>query len=162
MKRFIAALALATGLAVPAQAFEYVGAFRDWSVYQDVVNGESVCFAATYAEDSAPRNVDHGEVVFFVTYFHNSSLPQASMRTPYEFREDLPARAQVGGSAWTLYTAGNEIFASNDDERAIRDSLRRGSELRVEAVSARDTEVAYHFSLSGSASAIDRAQSLCN
>ena len=162
MKRFVAALSMIACAGLPAQAFEYVGAFRDWSVYQDLVNGESVCFAATYAEDTAPRDVEHGEVVFFVTYFRNSQLPQASLRTNFNFREDLPATAEVGGNSWMMYTARNEVFANNSDERAITDALKRGSELRVEAVSERDTEVAYHFSLSGSSSAIDRARALCS
>ncbi len=162
MKRFVAAFTLLASTVLPAQAFEYVGAFRDWTVYQDIVNGESVCFAATRAEDLAPRNVEHGDVVFFVTYFRNSQLPQASLRANFNFREDLPATAEVGGRSWMMYTARNEIFANNSDERAIEDAIKRGSELRLEAVSERDTEVAYHFSLACSSGAIDRARSLCS
>ena len=162
MKRALALPLLMLVTALPAQAFDYIAGFRDWAVYRDTINGELVCYATTPATDKTPRSADHGDVHFFVTYFRNSALPQNSMRVAYDFREDMPAEASVSGRSWKLYTVRNEIFANDDDERAIRDSLRSGSELRVEATSERNTQVTYHFSLSGSASAIDRAQSLCN
>ena len=56
---------------------------------------------------------------------------------------------------------GGEAFAQDRDDSQIVDALRRGSELHVEAVSSRNTQVSYHFSLSGSAAAIDKASSLC-
>ena len=161
MKRILLSL-LVSALAVPgAHAFDYVAGYRDWAVYRDTVNGEPVCYATTRAKDKSPKSADHGDVVFFVSYFRNSSQPQASLRTNFSFREDRPARAEVSSRGWKLYPAGNEIFAMNEDENSIAEALRRGSELRIEAVSARNTEVAYHFSLSGSSNAIDKAKSLC-
>ena len=50
--------------------------------------------------------------------------------------------------------------SSTEDARLVR-QLKRGSELRVEATSARNTRVTYHFSLAGSSAAIDRAASTC-
>lgn len=153
----VSCLALTPG----AMAKEFVGEYKKWTVFKDTVNGEPICYAATRAEDKAPKSAEHGDVVFFVSYFRSSSMPQASLRVSYDLREDLKASARIGGSVWPLYTVRNEAFANNDDERAIERSLKRGSELRVEATSARDTEVAYHFSLSGSSGAIDKAASLC-
>ena len=57
----------------------------------------------------------------------------------------------------TLYYA---FAQDNDDARLVR-QLKRGSELRVEATSSRNTRVTYHFSLKGSSAAIDRAASTC-
>ena len=79
----------------------------------------------------------------------------------YELRKDLAPSARVGRSSWTLFSAGKEAFARDEDDPAIVRSLKRGSELRIEAVSLRDTQVAYHFSLAGSSSAIDRAAAAC-
>ena len=60
-----------------------------------------------------------------------------------------------------VFKVGSEAFADDEDDPQIVRAIERGSELRVESVSARGTSVAYHFSLSGSADAISRAASAC-
>ena len=162
MKQIVSLLALLAVAAPAANAFDYVAGYKDWAVYKDTVNGEPVCYATTRATDKAPKSSEHGDVIFFVTYFRSSRLPQNSLRVNYKFREDLPAKAVVSNRSWKLYSVANEIFANNEDETAISDALKRGSELKVEAMSERNTEVAYHFSLSGSSNAIDKAQALCS
>ena len=162
MKHWFIAFAALIAATPSASAFDYVAGFKNWSVYRDTVNGEPVCYAVTRAEDKAPKSVTHGDVVFFVTYFRSTRLPQSSLRVSYDLREDLKAKVQVNGKSWALYSVRNEAFANNDDENSIVDSLRKGSDLRVEATSERNTDVAYEFSLSGSSSAIDKAKALCS
>lgn len=162
MKNWIIAFFLTAALTPSASAYDYVAAYKDWSVFKATSSGEPVCYAVTKAEDKAPKSTDHGEVFFFVSYFRSSSQPQASLRVAYNLREDLKAKAIVGGTSWSLYNVQNEAFASNDDEVSIERAIRKGSELRIEAVSERNTEVAYHFSLSGSSGAIDKAKALCS
>lgn len=161
MKHWIVAIVLSAVLAPAASAYDYVAAFQKWSVFKDNVNGEPVCYAVTRAEDLAPKSATHGDVVFFVSYFRSASLPQSSLRVSFDLREDLKGRAIVSGKAYSLYAVGNEAFVANADERSIEQALKRGSELRVETTSERNTEVAYEFSLSGSSQAIDKARSLC-
>ncbi|MAK59616.1 MAG: hypothetical protein CMK09_01435 [Ponticaulis sp.] len=162
MKRlmFITSVLLASSPA--ANAYDYVGKFNDWAVYKDTVNGEAVCYATTEANDKAPKSAQHGEVTFYVTYYRSQRTPQNSVRLAFNLREDLPAKAIVSRNSWKLFTVRNEAFADDSDERSIANALKRGSELKVEAMSERNTMVAYHFSLSGSANAIDKAQSLCS
>lgn len=162
MFRTLALTGLTLCLALPATAFEYVAGFKDWAVYQDRVNGETVCYATTKASDKAPKSVRHGDVVFFVTYFRGSSQPQNSLRVAYDLREDVQGEVSVGRESWKMYAVKNESFAHDDDEGRITSAIRKGSELRVESTSARNTEVAYHFSLSGSAGAVDKARELCS
>lgn len=162
MKPWIFALLASLFLTPAASAYDFVGKFKDWSVFRDTVNGEPVCYAAVRAEDKAPKSVTHGDVVFFVSYFRSETRPQSSLRVSFDLREDLKAKAKVGGQSWNFYAVRNEAFTSNDNENQIEQALRRGSELRFEATSSRNTEVAYHFSLSGSAAAIDKAKALCN
>lgn len=162
MKSWFPAFLLSLMLVPTASAYDFVGKYKDWSVFQDTVNGEPVCYAVTHAEDKAPKSAEHGDVVFFVSYFRSAQLPQSSVRVSFDLREDLKAKVRVGNSSWSLYAVRNEAFANNRDERSIEQALRKGSELRVEATSTRNTEVAYHFSLSGSSAAIDKAKALCN
>lgn len=159
---FLLALAL-FGLAMPAHAAPTaVARFQDWQVFTTDVSGETVCYAATPATDKAPRSADHGEVWFYVTSWSSGrARNQPSLSVGYALREDLPSRARVGRSSWPLFNVGREAFAEDaDDPRLVR-AIERGRELRVESVSSRGTSVAYHFSLSGSARAIERAAEEC-
>lgn len=152
------AVAVAAAHAAPTA----IGRYKDWTVFTETVNGETLCYAATEATDKAPKAADHGDVWFFVSNWRSGKArSQPSLKVGYELRADLPARASVGRSGWTLYGVGREAFAQDRDDSRIVSALRSGSELRVEAVSSRDTKVSYHFSLSGSAAAIDKASSLC-
>jgi invasion protein IalB len=157
-------LAAALVLAAPLASAEpaAVGRYKDWSVFTDTTGGETICYAATPATDKAPKNADHGDVWFYVTSWKSGrARNQPSLKVGYNLREDMAPKAQVGRSSWTLFAVGREAFADDSDDSRIVTALKKGSELRVQAVSARNTQVAYHFSLSGSAAAIDKAAATC-
>ena len=167
-RRSIAArmMALALGAIAPAAAAPAeptaLARFSDWRVFTDTVDGERICYAATQAHDKAPRSADHGDVWFYVTSWASGrARNQPSLRVGYELRPDLPSKARVGRSAWSLFNVGSEAFADDDDDRNLVRAIERGLELRVEAVSDRGTAVAYHFSLKGSSDAISRAERAC-
>lgn len=139
-----------------------IGKFRDWTVFTDTIDGETLCYAATEATDMAPRSAEHGKVWFYVSNWRSGrARNQPSLKVGFELRSDLPGKAQIGRASWSLFGVDNEAFAMDSDDSALVRNLKRGSELRVEATSARNTRVTYHFSLSGSSSAIDRAASAC-
>ncbi len=136
--------------------------YKDWIVYTDDSGGDRMCYAATRATDKAPKSADHGDVWFYVANWRSGKArSQPSLKVGYELRGDLPGKAKIGRADWTLFGVGREAFAQDSDDAALVRNLKRGSELRVEATSARNTRVTYHFSLSGSSSAIDRAASIC-
>lgn len=139
-----------------------VARYRDWQVFVEDLGGDRVCIAATQATDLAPRSADHGNVWFYVTSWRSGrARNQPSLRVGYVLREDLPSTARVGRSAWSMFNVGQEAFADDEDDPQLVRAIERGSELRVEGVSSRGTAVAYHFSLSGSADAIDKARQEC-
>jgi len=86
---------------------------------------------------------------------------QPSLKVGFELRADLPGKARIGRSHWSLFGVGREAFAQDGDDPKLVRQLKRGRELRIEATSQRNTRVTYHFSLSGSSAAIDRAASAC-
>ena len=136
--------------------------YSDWVVFTEDVGGERLCYAATQATDKAPRSADHGDVWFYVSNWRSGKARnQPSLKVGYELRGDLPGKAKIGRSDWSLFGVGREAFAQDADDAALVRQLKRGSELRVEATSARNTRVTYHFSLTGSSNAIDRANSIC-
>jgi len=161
--RWLALLLGVFSLSLPALANPTaVARYKDWQVFTQDVGGETICYAATEATDKAPRDASHGDVWFYVTNWSTGrARNQPSLRVGYDLREDLPSKARVGRSAWNLFNVGSEAFADDDDDPQLVRAIERGSELRIESVSARGTSVAYHFSLSGSASAIDKARDVC-
>lgn len=164
MIRFASTAILAAALVAPlaSSAPTAIGRYKDWTVFTQTVNGETLCYAATEATDKAPKSADHGDIWFFVSNWKSGKArSQPSLKVGYDLRADLPARASVGRSGWTMYGVGREAFAQNRDDAKLVDALKRGSELHVEAVSSRNTKVSYHFSLSGSSAAIDKAASIC-
>lgn len=162
--RFPLMLAAAAMLAAPLASAEpvAVGRYKNWSVFTDNAGGETICYAATPATDKAPKTADHGEVWFYVTNWKSGrARNQPSLKVGFNLREDMAPKAQVGRSSWSLFAVGREAFADDSDDPRIVAALKKGSELRVQAVSARNTQVAYHFSLSGSSAAIEKAAATC-
>lgn len=139
-----------------------IGQFKDWQVFTSDIDGDKICYAATEATDKAPAGAEHGDVWFYVTSWKSGrARAQPSLKVGYDLRPDLSPSARIGRANWSLFSAGNEAFARDEDDPRLVRALERGSELRVEAVSERDTQVAYHFSLAGSSAAIDRAAAAC-
>lgn len=150
-------------LALPALAApELIYTRKDWSVWQQDIDGQTICYAATEATDKAPKSAEHGDVWFYVTNWESGAgKNQPSLKVGYNLREDLPSKARIGRSSWPMFGVSREAFALDDDDDKLVRALKRGRELRIEAVSARNTQVTYHFSLSGSSDAIDRAARQC-
>ena len=147
-----------------AQNVETIAKIKDWTVFSQELGNDRICFATTAASDKAPRDVRHGDVYFFVSAWKSgrSGSSQSSLRVGYDLREDLPPNLIISGRKWRMFPAGDEAFLEDKAEKSVLNALKRGSELRVEAVSQRDTRTAYHFSLRGSANAIDRALRECD
>lgn len=158
-------MVLGAALLLAGEAFAAptaIARYKDWAVFTDTVDGDTVCYAATEATDKAPRAAEHGDVFFYVTSWKSGKArSQPSLKVGYQLRPDLSPSARIGRSNWPLFSAGNEAFARDEDDPRFVRALERGSELRIEAVSSRDTQVAYHFSLAGSSNAIDRAAAAC-
>lgn len=150
------------GTMAASAAPSVVRQYSDWIVFTEDIGGERLCYAATQATDKAPRSADHGDVWFYVSNWRSGKARnQPSLKVGYELRGDLPGKAKIGRADWSLFGVGREAFAQDADDAPLVRQLKRGSELRVEATSARNTRVTYHFSLAGSSNAIDRAASIC-
>ncbi len=163
-RRFHLAIVIAPLLfAAPAVAEPAaVGRFKDWAVFTETVEGDLICYAATEAETKTPTRVNHGAVWYYVTSWKSGKAKgQPSIKVGYDFKDGSSPKAKVGRSSWGLFPSGREAFAEDADDPAIVEALRKGANLVVEATSARGTNVSYRFSLSGSATAIDKAEEAC-
>ena len=157
----LTAILLAATPAAVAQS-KAVGRYNDWRVYTEGEGRAMICFATVEASDMAPKSVDHGEVVFYVTAWKSgAAVNQPSLRVGYALRTDIAPVAIIGRDRFTMYATGSEAFVKDDRDRELVEGLKHGSELRIEAASVKDARTAYHFSLKGSKDAIDKARALC-
>ena len=160
---FAALCILAATAPVGAQAPDFQGQHNDWRVFTRGSGAERICYAVSRPTDSRPGDVDHGDVYFFVSSWANDAArEQPSFLAGYELRADNPPRASVGSDRVMMYVAEREGFVEEPREEArLVNAMRRGATMRVEAVSARGTNTAYTFSLSGVTAALSQANELC-
>jgi hypothetical protein len=165
MARVGTALLVFVALAAAAPAVSQstaIGRYKDWRVFTETVGSDLVCFAAVEPSDMAPKNVEHGDVNFYVaTWKSGKALNQPSLKVGYTLRTDLAPQAIIGRERFPMYAAGPEAFFEDGEEKGFIASLQKGQELRIEAASVKDKRTAYHFSLKGSREAIDKAKALC-
>ncbi len=165
MKRVLLAISLLGFTALPAQGAEpkLEGTFNDWSVYSKGSDKDQVCFALAKPDVMAPTTVNHGEVFFMVSSWKSGAASeQPSLLTGYPLKTTRAPAAYVGSTKALMYAADNEAFIeSSADEQNLVRKMRAGSDMRVEAVSARGTETSYVFSLKGVTAALRKAKAVC-
>ena len=165
MRSLVLCAFAAIAVAAPAMAEkpEPVASFRDWSVFEQEVNGDKVCFAATEAKDKSPKSVNHGDIFFLIASWKSGAASQQpSLMAGYNFKEGSEPTLRIGSDRWKMFVSDNEAFVeqSNDETRLVR-AMRRGADMRVSAFSSRDTATTYVISLRGVSAALDRAKEIC-
>ena len=150
-------------LPAAAQSPEALATYSDWTVFTKDSNGDKICFAATEAKSKEPTNVNHGDVFFLVASWKSgAAINQPSLMTGYNLKTSPEPKLRVGSDSWEMYSSENEAFIeSNSDERRLVDAMRRGSSMRVSAMSERGTSTSYTISLSGITAALRRVEEAC-
>lgn len=167
MNRTVISMAAAAAAAFPMIATaaqpEQVATYRDWIVYTTPVGDDTVCYAVTQPTDKEPTTVNHGDVFFMVaTWKSGIAGAQPSFMAGYDLRERPEPVVRIGADKWDMFSSGVESFieATRDEERLVG-AMKRGSEMRLSAMSQRGTATEYTFSLLGISNALDRATRAC-
>lgn len=150
--------------ALPAQAApKSVATYKDWIVYTQDLGGDTVCYAVSEPTDKSPRSVKHGDVFFLVaTWKSGVATNQPNFVTGYDLRDTPEPVLRVGSDKWDMYVSDREAFIEKDsDEKRLIRAMKRGSNMRLSAVSQRGTATNYSFSLLGISAALDRASKEC-
>lgn len=165
MKRLTTALAvlLVGTSAAAAQQPEQIATYRDWIVYAVSVGGDRICYAVSEPTEKDPASVNHGDVFFSVsTWKSGAASEQPSFMSGYPLRSTSAPLVRIGSDRWKMFAEGDEGFVEADgDEGRLVSAMRRGSEMRLSAMSDRGTQTEYTFSLLGISNALDRAKSEC-
>ncbi|HFB54923.1 MAG TPA: hypothetical protein ENJ46_03280 [Hellea balneolensis] len=158
-------LAACTGFILVAQtaAAKLEGVYTDWSVHSKTQAGEKICFVLAKPSTKTPSTVEHGDIYFMVASWKKAKVKeQPSLMTGYALKSKIPPSARVGNTKIPMFSDQNEAFVENrSDEKKLVRSMRKGSTMRVDAVSARGTQTSYEFSLRGITAALSKARSVC-
>ncbi len=165
--RFCSTFALAALTAAPAlaqSAPKLAGTHGDWTVYTRGSGGDRICYVLSEAQTKSPTSVDHGDIYFMVSNWKNgAATEQPSFLAGYTLKSARAPKAQVGGTALSMFAADNEAFISESaNERKLVSQMRAGSTMTVSAVSQRGTQTRYTFSLKGITAALRQAKTACS
>ncbi len=140
-----------------------VGKFRDWTVHVKQVGGEKICYALSQPTSKVPSTVNHGDIYFMIASWKSGAAKdQPSLYAGYTIKTKTPPMARIGASKVVMFSDANEAFVEekSEEQKLVR-LMKKGSTMRVDAVSARGTRTSYEFSLRGVTAAIKKANALC-
>lgn len=159
----LAAATLSTSLFAANANAKLEGVFTDWSVHTKTQSGDKICYALAKASSKTPSSVNHGDIYFMVANWKSGAAKeQPSLLTGFPLKAKIPPSARIGSARIPMYADQNEAFVeSGNDEKKLVRSMRKGSTMRVDAVSHRGTQISYEFSLKGITAALSKARTAC-
>lgn len=120
------------------------GQFGDWTVATHTESGQTICYAFTKVQSSAPALPGRGEVVLTVTE-RTTPRDVVAMEAGFTYPANTSVTVQVDQTGLDFYTSGRYAFAR--DGKAAATALGKGS--RAIARSPGPKEVTDTFSLKG-------------
>lgn len=158
------AAAALIAVSVAHAAPEQVATYKDWFVYTNGAGADKVCYAVSTPKDRSPARANHGDVyVMIATWANGAASEQPSFMAGYALRDGPSPEVRIGSSRFEMFSSGNEGFVEqNADEQRLVAAMRRGSDMRLSAMSDRGTATDYTFSLLGVSNALDRAAKACS
>jgi invasion protein IalB len=145
-----------------------LGQFGDWGAYTASPGGQKVCFALSKPTASADipanrRNASNVVYLFISTRPAEKVSNEISVLvTGYAFKPNSEASVAVGGTNFAMYTQNDGAWIKNAaDEAKMLDTMRKGSDVVIKAMTSRGTQTTDTFSLKGLPQAVDRASQEC-
>ena len=121
-----------------------IGKFEDWTAATHTESGQTVCYAFTRVQSSAPTLPGRGAVVLTVTE-RPSGRDAVAIEAGFAYPANASVTVQVDQTGLEFYTAARAAFAR--DGKAAVAAFQRGS--RAIARSPGPKEVTDTFSLKG-------------
>lgn len=142
---------MTTPLAAQAPEPTLLDKFNDWEAYRHEANGQVTCYILSKPKTLEPTDRNHGDVFFFLTTRPAEKVKdEVSVLVGYPFAPDSEVTVDVDGQTFTLFTKEDGAWVeSTADEQQLVAAMRAGTNMTVRGKSARGTDTAYTFSLSG-------------
>jgi invasion protein IalB len=127
-----------------------IGKFDDWTAATHQESGQTICYAFTRVQSSAPAVAGRGPVILTVTE-RPSGRDAVAIEAGFAFAANAAVTVQVDQAALDFYTDKRNAFAR--DGKAVVAALQRGSRAIARSPGPKDAQVTDTFSLKGFSSA---------
>jgi invasion protein IalB len=139
-----------------AQSATKIGQHNAWGTYSYQAQNGKVCYVLTVPTDKKPANLDHGDIFFFVSQRPGQAPTyEPQFIASYNLQENSKVSVKVDGKTFSMFTRGKSAWVEKpEDEPALVNAMKNGSEMQVSAKSGRGNPTNYAFSLKGISAAL--------
>lgn len=149
----------------PTAGAQLLGQFGDWGAYMASPGGKKVCFALakpTSSSTNPPNRPRDPAFLFISTRPAEKVREEVSVIIGYPFKPASEAAAEIGATAFALYTQNDGAWIKNAAEEArMIDAMKKGADVTVKGESGRGTKTTDVFSLKGLSQALERVATEC-
>lgn len=165
--RWTASTAIASAIFLAAtsaaSAANLVKTFRDWSLFSHEESQNKICFAASQPKESTPADSKRDPAFFYVSAWPKDGVKsEVSVRLGYPIKKGSTVTVNIGGSEFDLFAKDDKAFVADPtQELKLIEAMKRGSIMKVEAVSESGTSTADSYSLMGISNALEGLSAEC-
>jgi hypothetical protein len=136
----------------------------DWGVYTAQSGRSRICYALSQPKDRLPKNLNRDPAYLFVSFRPAENVKnEVALVLGFAAKDNGAASAVIGTASYVLITKDSNGWLKNPAEegQAIA-AMGKASSVIVKTLSVRGNSLTDRYSLSGFASALDRARKECS
>ena len=166
-RRWTASTAIAAALIIAAtsaaSAANLVKTFKDWSLFAHDEAQSKICFAASQPKESTPADSKRDPAFFYISAWPKDGVKsEVSVRLGYPIKKGSTVTVDVGGTKFDLFAKDDKAFVADPtQELKLIEAMKKGSIMKVDAVSEKGTATADSYSLMGVSNALQGLSTEC-
>ena len=140
------------------------GQFKNWTAQNTNINGQQVCYAVSSPIASDPKNLNRAESRIFVSFRANDKIQnEISVTSGYNYKASSKVNLAIEKKEFNFETEDNFAWLTKyEEEVSLIELMRKSTQAKVSATSARGTKTTDTFSLNGFSDAYEAAKKKCN
>ena len=140
------------------------GQFKNWTAQNTNINGQQVCYAVSSPVASDPKNLNRAEARIFVSFRSNDKVQnEISITSGYNYKASSKVNVAIEKKEFNFETEDNFAWLTKyEEEVSLIELMRKSTQAKVSAISARGNRTTDTFSLNGFSDAYEAAKKKCN
>ena len=140
------------------------GQFKNWTAQNTNINGQQVCYAVSSPVAYDPKGLNRAESRIFVSFRPNDKIQnEISITSGYNYKASSRVNVVIDKKEFKFETEDNFAWLTKyEEEVAMIELMRKSSQAKISATSAKGSKTTDTFSLSGFSDAYEVAKKKCN
>ena len=140
------------------------GQFKNWTAQNTNINGQQVCYAVSSPVACDPKGLNRAESRIFVSFRPNDKIQnEISVTSGYNYKASSRVNVAIDKKEFKFETEDNFAWLTKyEEEVAMIELMRKSSQAKISATSAKGSKTIDTFSLSGFSDAYEAAKKKCN